>query len=191
MGASGSGKSTLLYVLGAIDKPTEGKIYIDGLELTSLKQAETSVLRRSKVGLIYQFYNLIPTLTVKENIILPLLLAKQKPDQAYYEHIIDILKLKDRLDFLPSQLSGGQQQRVAIARCLIYKPSIILADEPTGNLDRKHSEEIIELLETSNRSLGQTILLITHDEVTASKAKRIITISDGSIVADKSVNDNQ
>lgn len=189
VGASGSGKSTLLYLLGAIDKPTEGKIYIDGLELTSLKKTETSILRRSKVGIVYQFYNLIPTLTVKENILLPLLLGKQKPDHEYFQYIIEILKLEDRLNFLPSQLSGGQQQRVAIARCLIYRPSIILADEPTGNLDRKNSEEIINLLETSNRSLGQTILLITHDEEIASKAKRIITISDGSIVADKSVDD--
>ena len=184
-GASGSGKSTLLHILGSIDRPTEGKVIIDGTELSAMNRTQAAIFRRRKVGLIYQFYNLIPTLTVRQNILMPLLLDKRKPDKGYFEQLVHSLRIEDKLEALPSQLSGGQQQRVAIARSLIYRPAILLADEPTGNLDSKNGQEIIELLRSSNRKLEQTILLITHDERIASKADRIITIGDGKIVMDK------
>ncbi|NMS90180.1 ABC transporter ATP-binding protein [Clostridioides difficile] len=187
VGASGSGKSTLLHMLGGVDRPTSGKIYIEDTEIASLKEEALAVFRRRKVGLIYQFYNLIPTLDVRKNILLPMLLDKRKVDENRFSEIVSILGLSDRLNHLPSQLSGGQQQRVSIARSLIYRPAILLADEPTGNLDRKNSEEIVDLLNLSNKRFNQTILLITHDEKIALEANRIITMEDGVIVSEKVV----
>lgn len=184
VGASGSGKSTLLHILGSVDKATEGKVLIEGTELSAMSRTQAAIFRRRKVGLVYQFYNLIPTLTVRKNILMPLLLDKRKPNNEYFEQIVHSLGIEDKLEALPSQLSGGQQQRVAIARSLIYRPALLLADEPTGNLDRKNGEEIIDLLKLSNRNLEQTILLITHDEKIALEADRIITIEDGKIVGD-------
>ena len=185
IGASGSGKSTLLHILGSVDKPTEGKVMIDGTDLSKLNRTEAAIFRRRKVGLVYQFYNLIPTLTVRKNILMPLALDKKKPNQEYFEKIVNSLGIADRLDALPNQLSGGQQQRVAIARSLIYRPALLLADEPTGNLDQKNSKEIMDMLKLSNRNLEQTILLITHDEKAALEADRMITIEDGRIVGDE------
>ena len=185
IGASGSGKSTLLHILGSVDKPTEGKVMIDGTDLSKLNRTEAAIFRRRKVGLVYQFYNLIPTLTVRKNILMPLALGKKKPNQEYFEKIVNSLGIADRLDALPNQLSGGQQQRVAIARSLIYRPALLLADEPTGNLDQKNSKEIIDMLKLSNRNLEQTILLITHDEKVALEAERIITVEDGCIISDE------
>lgn len=185
VGASGSGKSTLLHILGSVDKPTEGKVLIEGTELSSMNRTQAAIFRRRKVGLVYQFYNLIPTLTVRKNILMPLLLDKRKPNKEYFEQIVHSLGIEDKLESLPSQLSGGQQQQVAIARSLIYRPALLLADEPTGNLDRKNGEEIIDLLKLSNRNLEQTILLITHDEKIALEADRVITIEDGKIVGDQ------
>ena len=185
VGASGSGKSTLLHILGSVDKPTEGKVLIEGTELSAMNRTQAAIFRRRKVGLVYQFYNLIPTLTVRKNILMPLLLDKRKPNKEYFEQIVHSLGIEDKLEALPSQLSGGQQQRVAIARSLIYRPALLLADEPTGNLDRKNGDEIIDLLKLSNRNLEQTILLITHDEKIALEADRIITIEDGKIISDQ------
>ena len=185
IGASGSGKSTLLHILGSVDKPTEGKIMIDGTDLSQLNQTQAAIFRRRKVGLVYQFYNLIPTLTVRKNILMPLALDKKKPNQEYFEKIVSSLGIAERLEALPNQLSGGQQQRAAIARSLIYRPALLLADEPTGNLDQKNSKEIIDMLKLSNRNLEQTILLITHDEKVALEAQRIITIEDGRIISDE------
>ena len=185
IGASGSGKSTLLHILGSVDKPTEGKVMIDGTDLSKLNRTEAAIFRRRKVGLVYQFYNLIPTLTVRKNILMPLALDKKKPNQEYFEKVVNSLGIADRLDALPNQLSGGQQQRVAIARSLIYRPALLLADEPTGNLDQKNSKEIIDMLKLSNRNLEQTILLIAHDEKVALEAERIITVEDGCIISDE------
>ena len=185
VGASGSGKSTLLHILGSVDKPTEGKVLIEGTELSAMNRTQAAIFRRRKVGLVYQFYNLIPTLTVRKNILMPLLLDKRKPNKESFEQIVHSLGIEDKLEALPSQLSGGQQQRVAIARSLIYRPALLLADEPTGNLDRKNGDEIIDLLKLSNRNLEQTILLITHDEKIALEADRVITIEDGKIVGDQ------
>ena len=185
MGASGSGKSTLLHILGGVDKPTEGKVIIDGTDLSRLNQTEAAIFRRRKVGLVYQFYNLIPTLTVRKNILMPLALDKKKPNQEYFEKVVNSLGIAKRLDSLPNQLSGGQQQRAAIARSLIYRPALLLADEPTGNLDQKNSREIIDMLKLSNRNLDQTILLITHDEKVALEAERVITVEDGRIISDE------
>ena len=185
LGPSGSGKSTLLHILGSVDKATEGKVLIEGTELSAMSRTQAAIFRRRKVGLVYQFYNLIPTLTVRKNILMPLLLDKRKPNKEYFEQIVHSLGIEDKLESLPSQLSGGQQQRVAIARSLIYRPALLLADEPTGNLDRKNGEEIIDLLKLSNRNLEQTILLITHDEKIALEADRVITIEDGKIVGDQ------
>ncbi|EGT4847120.1 TPA: ABC transporter ATP-binding protein [Clostridioides difficile] len=187
VGASGSGKSTLLHLLGGVDRPTYGKIYVEDTEISSLKEEALAVFRRRKVGLIYQFYNLIPTLDVRKNILLPMLLDKRKVDEDRFSEIVSILGLSDRLNHLPSQLSGGQQQRVSIARSLIYRPAILLADEPTGNLDRKNSEEIVDFLNLSNKRFNQTILLITHDEKIALEANRIVTMEDGVIVSEKVV----
>lgn len=184
-GASGSGKSTLLHILGSVDKPTGGQVTIDGTDLSALSRTQAAVFRRRKVGLVYQFYNLIPTLTVRKNILMPLALDKKKPEQEYFDKIVSALGISERLEALPHQLSGGQQQRVAIARSLIYRPALLLADEPTGNLDRKNSREIMDMLKLSNRNLEQTILLITHDEKVALEADRIITIEDGRIVGDE------
>ena len=185
VGASGSGKSTLLHILGSIDKPTEGKVVIEDTDLSTMTPTQAAIFRRRKVGLVYQFYNLIPTLTVRKNILLPLMLDKRKPNEEYFEQIVNSLGIIDKLDFFPHQLSGGQQHRTAIARSLIYRPALLLADEPTGNLDRKNGEEIIDMLKLSNRSLNQTILLITHDEKIALEADRIITIEDGKILSDQ------
>lgn len=185
IGASGSGKSTLLHLLGSVDQPTAGKIIIDGTDLSGLNQTQAAIFRRRKVGLVYQFYNLIPTLTVRKNILMPLALDKKKPNQEYFDKVVNSLGIADRLEALPNQLSGGQQQRVAIARSLIYRPALLLADEPTGNLDQKNSKEIIDLLKLSNRNFEQTIILITHDEKVALEAERIITVEDGRIISDK------
>ena len=184
-GASGSGKSTLLHILGSVEKPTEGRVVIDGTDLSAMNPTQAAIFRRRKVGLVYQFYNLIPTLTVRKNILMPLLLDKRKPNKEYFDQIVHSLGIADKLDALPNQLSGGQQQRTAIARSLIYRPALLLADEPSGNLDRKNGEEIIDMLKRSNRSLNQTILLITHDEKIALEADRIITIEDGKIISDQ------
>jgi len=185
VGASGSGKSTLLHVIGSVDKPTEGRVLIEGRDIAALNPTQSAIFRRRKVGLVYQFYNLIPTLTVRQNILIPLLLDKKKPNQEYFDHIVKSLGISDKLEALPGQLSGGQQQRTAIARSLIYRPALLLADEPTGNLDRKNSREIIDMLKLSNQSLNQTILLITHDEAIALEASRVITIEDGRIISDR------
>lgn len=185
VGASGSGKSTLLHIIASIDKATKGTVIVDGVDISKLNATSASIFRRTKVGLVYQFYNLIPTLTVRKNILMPIILDKRKPDKEYFEKIVSILGITDKLEALPHQLSGGQQQRVAIARSLIYRPVLLLADEPTGNLDSKNSKEIIELLKQSNHDLKQTILLITHDEKIAQEADRIITIEDGRIIKDQ------
>lgn len=184
-GASGSGKSTLLHILGSVDKPTEGRVTVEGTDLAGLNQTQAAIFRRRKVGLVYQFYNLIPTLTVRKNILMPLALDRKKPNEAYFEEVVKALGIGDRLEALPGQLSGGQQQRAAIARSLIYRPALLLADEPTGNLDQKNAGEIMDMLKLSNRNLKQTILLITHDEKIALEADRIITIEDGRIVSDE------
>ncbi len=185
VGASGSGKSTLLHILGSVDKPTEGKVLVEGTDLSAMNRTQAAIFRRRKVGLVYQFYNLIPTLTIRKNILMPLLLDKRKANPDYFDQIVHSLGIADKLDFLPHQLSGGQQQRAAIARSLIYRPALLLADEPTGNLDRKNGKEIIDLLKLSNRNLNQTILLITHDERIALEADRVVTIEDGRIVGDQ------
>ena len=185
VGASGSGKSTLLHILGSVDQPTEGKVVVEGTDISTMNRTQSAIFRRRKVGLVYQFYNLIPTLTVRKNILMPLSLDKRKPNQEYFEQVINTLGIADKLDFLPNQLSGGQQQRAAIARSLIYRPALLLADEPTGNLDQKNSKEIIDMLKLSNRNLNQTILLITHDEKIALEADRIVTIEDGRIISDQ------
>lgn len=185
IGASGSGKSTLLHILGSVDKPSAGKVIIEGTDLSTLNQKQAAIFRRRKVGLVYQFYNLIPTLTVRKNILMPLLLDKKKVNKEYFEQIVTSMGIVDKLDFLPNQLSGGQQQRVAIARSLIYRPALLLADEPTGNLDQKNSREIIDMLKLSNHNLNQTIILITHDEKVALEANRIVTIEDGRIMKDQ------
>lgn len=182
VGPSGSGKSTLLHIVGGVDNPDDGKVYIDGNDISKYSSKELAYFRRRKVGLIYQFYNLIQNLTVRHNIELPLKLDKRKINQDEFSDIVKKLGIESKLDSFPSELSGGQQQRVAIARSLIYNPSIILADEPTGNLDRKNSKEIIEIFKYFNRTMKQTIILITHDEEIALQANRIITIVDGKIV---------
>ena len=187
VGASGSGKSTLLHLLGGVDRPSSGVIRIEDTDLSALGEEQLAIFRRRKVGLIYQFYNLIPTLDVRQNILLPLLLDGRKPDASHFRSIVHTLGLEDRLPHLPSELSGGQQQRAAIGRALIYRPAILLADEPTGNLDRKNSEETVALLKLSNQRFGQTVLLITHDEKIALEADRIITLEDGRIVKDEAV----
>lgn len=187
VGSSGSGKSTLLHILGGVDKPTSGRVIIEGEDLYKKKERELSIFRRRKVGLIFQFYNLIPVLSAEENIELPLTLDGKSMDKEYMEELLDILDIKNRRKHIPSQMSGGQQQRVAIGRALSYKPSIILADEPTGNLDSKNSREIIDLLRLSVKKYNQTVLVITHDLNIAAEADRIINIQDGSIVQNEVV----
>ncbi|GHV44427.1 ABC transporter ATP-binding protein [Clostridia bacterium] len=182
IGASGSGKSTLLHLMGGVDKPTSGKVRIDGTDIYSLHESELAIFRRRHIGLIYQFYNLLPTLTVTENIQLPRLLDGRKADKEKLAGIIKTTGLEHRVNHLPNQLSGGQQQRVSIGRALINDPAIILADEPTGNLDSKSSLEIMELLKFSNKRFNQTLILITHDEKVALQADRVITIEDGRLV---------
>lgn len=185
VGASGSGKSTLLHLLGGVDTPTEGKVYVENNDLAALNPTTAAIFRRRNVGLIYQFYNLIPTLTVKRNIMLPMLLDKRKPDKDFFDYIVSTLGIQDKLNYLPSQLSGGQQQRTAIARSLLYRPALLLADEPTGNLDNKNSREIVDLLKLSNQNMNQTIVLITHNESIALEADRIIQLTDGRIISDE------
>ena len=185
VGPSGSGKSTLLHLLGGVDNPSSGKIFIDSNDISKYTSKELALFRRRKVGLIYQFYNLIPNLTVRHNIELPLKLDKRKINDEVLLDIVRKLGIEDKLDSFPSELSGGQQQRVAIARSLIYSPSLVLADEPTGNLDRENSREIIEILKYFNRTLKQTIIVITHDESIALEAERVITIVDGKVVGDE------
>ena len=185
VGASGSGKSTLMNLIGGVDVPTSGSVYIEGKEITQMSESELAVFRRRNIGIIYQFYNLIPTLTAEENIMLPWLLDQRKENRGKLEEIIRMLKLEKRAKHLPGQMSGGQQQRVSIGRAMINDPALILADEPTGNLDSRTSREMIELLKYTNRKYHQTLLLITHDEKTALQADRIITIGDGKIVSDE------
>jgi putative ABC transport system ATP-binding protein len=185
VGPSGSGKSTLLHLIGGVDKPTSGKVFIDDMDIYGLKENQLSILRRRKVGFVFQAYNLIPVLTAEENILMPLLLDNKKADKEYLEELLQILDLKDRRRHLPSQLSGGQQQRVSIGRALANKPSIILADEPTGNLDTKNSKEVLELLKYSSKKYNQTLILITHDLNVASTADRVINIVDGKIFSDE------
>lgn len=183
VGPSGSGKSTLLNLLGALDMPTSGKVFLDDNEIYTMKEKELSIFRRRNIGFIFQAYNLVPELNVEENIILPLLLDYRKPDQKYIDELLSILGLIDRRHHLPNQLSGGQQQRVAIGRALATKPAIILADEPTGNLDRKNSQDVISLLKLSVERYKQTLLMITHNQSYASYADRVLGVEDG-IVTD-------
>jgi len=185
IGPSGSGKSTLLHLLGGVDRPTSGKVYIDGTDIYSLNESNLAIFRRRHIGLIYQFYNLIPTLNVEENITLPQLLDGRKVDGKYLNEIISTIGLTDRISHLPNKLSGGQQQRVSIGRALITNPAIILADEPTGNLDSKNSRDVVDLLKLSNKKYGQTLLVITHDERISLQADRIIAIEDGKITKDE------
>ena len=181
IGASGSGKSTLLHILGSVDKPTSGTVTIDGTDLSKLNPTQAAIFRRRKVGLVYQFYNLIPTLSVRKNILMPLTLDKKKPNKEYFDKVVGSLGIADKLEALPNQLSGGQQQRVAIARALISKPAIILADEPTGNLDSRTSEKVIDLLKMTSEKFHQTIVMITHNPEIAEKADMRIRIEDGKI----------
>ncbi len=185
VGASGSGKSTLLHIIGGVDRPTSGKVYVDGTDIYALDESRLAIFRRRQVGLIYQFYNLIPVLDVEENITLPLLLDGRKSDNAQLGELLAMLNLSDRRHHLPNQLSGGQQQRVSIGRALISSPALMLADEPTGNLDSKNGAEIMALLRLSNQKFGQTLILITHDMDIALQADRIIGLEDGRIVRDE------
>ncbi|MDY3280292.1 MAG: ABC transporter ATP-binding protein [Eubacteriales bacterium] len=185
IGPSGSGKSTLLHLLGGVDRPTSGKVFVDGVDVYAQNEEQLAIFRRRQVGLIYQFYNLIPVLNVEENITLPLLLDGRKVDPLYLDTLVDTLGLSARRQHLPNQLSGGQQQRVSIGRALMNTPAIMLADEPTGNLDSKNSAEIMDLLKLANQQYGQTLLVITHDERIAHQARRILTIEDGKIAADE------
>ena len=187
IGPSGSGKSTLLHMLGGVDRPTSGKVLVDNTDIYSLNETKLAIFRRRQIGLIYQFYNLIPVLTVEENITLPLLLDGHKVDPKHLQEIVQTLNLQNRLSHLPNQLSGGQQQRVSIGRALISNPSIMLADEPTGNLDSKNSKEIIDLLKMFNKTYNQTLIVITHDERIALQADRIIVIEDGRIAKNEVV----
>ncbi len=185
IGPSGSGKSTLLHLLGGVDRPTSGNVLVDNTNIYQLDETQLAIFRRRQIGLIYQFYNLIPILTVEENITLPMLLDEHKVDQKQFDNIVGTLGLKNRLGHLPNQLSGGQQQRVSIGRALISNPSIMLADEPTGNLDSQNSSEIMELLKMFNKNYNQTLIVITHDERIALQADRVISIEDGRIAKDE------
>lgn len=191
VGASGSGKSTLLHILGGVDRPTSGKVIVDKEDIYKLNEANLAIFRRRQVGLIYQFYNLIPILNIEENITLPILLDGRKVDKEYLNELINILGLEKRLNHLPNELSGGEQQRVSIGRALMNRPAILLADEPTGNLDSKSSKEIVELLKLSNKKYNQTIIMITHDNSLALNADRIITIKDGRIINDERVDGHE
>ncbi|HAF16984.1 MAG: ABC transporter ATP-binding protein [Syntrophomonadaceae bacterium] len=185
VGASGSGKSTLLHMIGGVDRPTSGKVFIEDTDIYQLNETKLAIFRRRQVGLIYQFYNLLPILNVEENITLPLLLDNREIDQSFLNELLDTLNLSDRIDHLPNELSGGEQQRVSIGRALINRPALVLADEPTGNLDSKNSQEIIDLLNLSNKRYNQTLILITHDHEIALQADRMITLADGRIVKDE------
>ncbi len=184
IGPSGSGKSTLLHILGGVDRPTSGKVFVDGCDVYAQNDEQLAVFRRRQVGLIYQFYNLIPVLNVRENITLPVLMDGRKVNEDRLSELLDTLKLRGRESHLPNQLSGGQQQRVSIGRALINAPAIVLADEPTGNLDSQNSHEIVELLKLSNRKYGQTLIIITHDESIALRTDRILSVEDGRITSD-------
>lgn len=187
IGPSGSGKSTLMHLIGGVDQPTSGKVFIDGQDIYQMNEDNLAIFRRRQVGLIYQFYNLIPILNVEENIKLPLLLDRQAIDSVQFDELVRQLGITDRLSHLPNQLSGGQQQRVSIGRSLIYAPAIVLADEPTGNLDSASSQDIVRLLQECNERYHQTILVITHDERIAMQAKRVLTMKDGQVVRDERV----
>lgn len=185
IGPSGSGKSTLLHILGGVDVPTKGSVVINQTDISNLDETALAIFRRRQIGLIYQFYNLIPILTVQENLPLPLLLDGRKPDEKQISTLVKRLGLENRLDHLPNQLSGGQQQRVSIGRALVNNPALMLADEPTGNLDSENSKEIISLLRQFNKDFNQTVIIITHDEKIANSADRVITIEDGKITGDE------
>ena len=187
IGPSGSGKSTLLHILGGVDRPTSGHVWMDGQDVYAQNEEQLAVFRRRQVGLIYQFYNLIPVLNVVENMTLPVLMDGRKVNEARVQELLSVLSLTERRNHLPNQLSGGQQQRVSIGRALMNAPAVVLADEPTGNLDSKNSREIVELLKISNREYGQTLVVITHDESIALQADRIIAIEDGHIVRDERI----
>lgn len=187
VGASGSGKSTLLHMLGGLDRPTSGKVYLDGEDIYKLNEEKLAIFRRRNIGFVFQFFNLIPVLDVEENISLPALLDKEKIDETYLDGLLWMLGLNERKNHLPSELSGGQQQRVSIGRALVNKPSIILADEPTGNLDSKNSKEVIELLKLSSKKYNQTLIVITHDMGIAEQADRVIAIADGELKSDERI----
>ena len=184
MGPSGSGKSTLMHILAGLDKPTAGTVVLDGQEITSLDDAELTRLRRDKLGFVFQFFNLLPVLTAEENLVLPLSIAGRKPDQAWLDRLVDTVGLGDRRAHRPSELSGGQQQRVAVARALVSKPTVVFADEPTGNLDSKASGDVLRLLRQAVDEFGQTVIMVTHDPAAAAHADRLITLRDGRIVHD-------
>lgn len=187
IGPSGSGKSTLLHILGGVDRPTSGKVFVDGQDVYAQNEDQLAIFRRRQVGLIYQFYNLIPVLNVVENMTLPVLMDGRQVNQERLEELLDVLGLRGREKYLPNQLSGGQQQRVSIGRALMNAPTVVLADEPTGNLDSKNSQEIVELLKMSNKKYGQTLVIITHDENIALQAHRVIAIEDGRITRDERI----
>lgn len=182
VGESGSGKSTLLNMIGALDSPTSGKVLIDGKDIFSMNEGSLTIFRRRNIGFIFQAFNLIPELTVEQNMIFPVLLDYKKPDMAYLEELLTVLNLRERRNHLPSQLSGGQQQRVAIGRALVTRPSLILADEPTGNLDSQNSREVIALLKSASKKYEQTILMITHNRAIAQSADRVLHVSDGQLM---------
>lgn len=185
VGSSGSGKSTLMHLIGGVDRPTSGKVFVGGIDVYAQKEEELAIFRRRQVGLIYQFYNLIPVLNVRENMTLPVLMDGRKVNENRLSELLELLKLKDREHHLPNQLSGGQQQRVSIGRALLNAPSLLLADEPTGNLDSENSREIMELLRYSNKTYHQTVIVITHDENIALQADRILALEDGRIIRDE------
>jgi putative ABC transport system ATP-binding protein len=187
MGPSGSGKSTLMHCLAGLARPTSGSVVVDGVEIATLDDRKLTDLRRDKIGFIFQSFNLLPVLSAEENILLPLSIAGRKPDQAWFDQLIDTVGLRDRLTHRPSQLSGGQQQRVAVARALVSRPAVVFADEPTGNLDSKSSAEVLHLLRASVDDLGQTVIMVTHDQEAAEIADRIVTLTDGLIVEDRRV----
>ena len=182
VGSSGSGKSTLAHIIGCVDNADSGNVIIDGTDITSMRENELAVFRRRKIGLIYQFYNLLPTINVEKNIMLPMLLDKKQPEKDEFNRVVSLLGIEKHLKHYPSQLSGGQQQRVAIARSILYRPAILIADEPTGNLDKRNSDEIIDLFKISNKEYNQTIIIITHDDRIAAQTERVITIEDGVII---------
>ncbi len=184
MGPSGSGKSTLMHILAGLDKPTSGSVTLDGEEITAMDDSELTKLRRDKLGFVFQFFNLLPVLTAEENLVLPLSIAGRKPDQAWLDQLVSTVGLEDRRTHRPAELSGGQQQRVAVARALVSKPAVVFADEPTGNLDSKASEDVLRLLRQAVDEFGQTVIMVTHDPAAAAHADRLITLRDGQIVQD-------
>lgn len=189
-GPSGSGKSTLLNLIGGLDKPSTGEVYIERERTDNLSQSELAIYRRRRIGIVYQFYNLISNLTVEQNILLPLLMDGKNPDEKFYQKILSVIELENRKNAFPEELSGGEQQRVAIARAIINKPSIVLLDEPTGNLDRKNRDRVLEFLEFSNEAFNQTMLIVSHDEELINNTKRVLKMQDGEIVEDVRLNEN-